>query len=371
MKLNETDPEQRRILLTITTADGSGLAEDVDGLSPTLLVARNGTSLVAASGSLVHVGNEDRLHYYEASATEATTPGFLLVIVIQAGIQTAIGWAPVGQIFALGETNAAKLRLPLTIYNTNEPPELGTGATVTTAADLQSAKNARDFANDAGSLLEIGHGAYYWQATSSSASESGFVTVKYESAGFGVCLSWTSVDLPEGSVVPPPVPIAPSVPSAPGSGSSGLSFLPARSPSSVGATPATLTGGLDRLIDPNTGDYVRTPNGEWVETQDSRTIFLIAMSVELGTSPFDPDHGTGIAAQRRAGLQLSATYLQAETVRVGQDLANEGILSDLLVQTADPTGKQLRDHTGRVAVRTQWRDLASGSPIDSTFTVPR
>jgi hypothetical protein len=371
VKLNEPDHEQRRILLTIITADGSGLATDVDTLSPTVLVARNSASLVAAGGSLVHVGNEDRLHYYEASTTEASTPGFLLVIVMQAGIQTAIGWAPVGQIFALGETDATLLRLPVTIYDTSEPPQLGTGATVTTASDLQSAANGRNFADDPGSLVEIGHGAYYWQATAAAATESGFVTVKYESAGFGVCISWTSVDLPEGTIIPPVIPIAPPVPGPPGGGS-GLSFVPVLAPGAVGATPASPTGGLDRFIDPQTKDFVRSPNGEWVETQDSRTIFLIALSVELGASPYDPSHGSGVAAQVRAGGTLSASYLQAETIRVGQELAKEGIISDLLVQTTDPTGAQLRDRvTGRIAVRTQWRDLASGAPIDSTFTIPR
>lgn len=213
MKLGETNPELRRILLTIFTEDGSALATDVETLTPTILVAKNSATLVAATGALNHVGGEDRLHYYEASAAEALTPGFLLVVVMHANIQTAIGWAPVGQIFALGESDPGKLRLPLTIYDTTEPPALATGATVTAPSDLQSSINARTFADDAGSLVEIDHGAYYWQATAASAAEAGFATVRYESTGFGVCLDWVSVDAPadEAEVVtpigPPAIPL--------------------------------------------------------------------------------------------------------------------------------------------------------------------
>lgn len=206
MQLGETNPELRRIILTILVADGSGLATNVDGLSPTVRVAKNSSVLVAAGGTFAHLSNETRLHYYEASAAEALVPGFLLVVITHASIQTAIGWAPVGQIFALGETDPAKLRLPITIYNTDEPPALSTGATVTTAADLRSSVNARMFADDPGSLVEIDEGAYFWQATSAAVLESGFVTVRYESAGFGVCLAWTSVEaLVTASVVTPPV----------------------------------------------------------------------------------------------------------------------------------------------------------------------
>lgn len=215
MRLGETNPELRRIQLTILVADGSVLASSADALSPTVLVALNSAALVAASGTLGHVSNESRLHYYEASAAEATTPGFLLVVVIAAGIQTAIGWAAVGQIFALGETDPGKLRLPLTIYDTSSPPALAIGATVTTSSDLRSSLNAQAFADDAGSLVEIkqggtGYGAYYWQAVAAAAAELGTATVKYESTGFALCLSMIDVEAPggDGSEVAPAGPDA-------------------------------------------------------------------------------------------------------------------------------------------------------------------
>lgn len=204
MKLGETNAALRRILITIQLADGSDLASAVDTLSPTIQVSQNGAALTPAGGSLVSLSSEPRQHYYEASAAEALTPGFLLVAVQHASIQTAIAWAPVGQIFAFGDTAVNKLRLPLTIYNTDSPPALATGATVTTGSDLRSSVNGGEFSDDPGSLVEIGLGAYYWQATSAATAIAGFIEVRYESTGYGLCLSWVSVDEASGSVTPDP-----------------------------------------------------------------------------------------------------------------------------------------------------------------------
>jgi hypothetical protein len=129
-----------------------------------------------------------------------------------------------------------------------------------------------------------------------------------------------------------------------------------------------LSGGSDRVIDPVTRDYVRTANGEWAETADSRTIMLIALSIRLGRSPFDPSHGTAIGDQIQAGILASPEFLQAETVRVGLELAREGVISDLVVSVRDEQNRPLVDDSGRARVRTQWRDLASGSPIDTNFS---
>lgn len=124
----------------------------------------------------------------------------------------------------------------------------------------------------------------------------------------------------------------------------------------------------DMLLDPVTNDYVRTANGEWAETEDSRTIFLIAVNTRLGQSAFDPDHGTSIYEIMRAGALVTPEILQSETVRVGQALARDGVLSDLVVAVRDVRGKAIHDEAGRTVVKVSWRDLASGSPIDETFS---
>lgn len=152
-----------------------------------------------------------------------------------------------------------------------------------------------------------------------------------------------------------------------------VSFSPAFSISPSGAlllpTPSTaFNGSGDMLLDPVRLDYVRTANGEWQQTYDSRTTVLIRLSVRLGHSPFNPEHGTAIAALLESGDLNSVDVLQNETLRVGGDLRSEGVLSDLVVAVRDNQGKPLVDSAGRNVVRTQWRDLASGGPIDEIFT---
>lgn len=153
---------------------------------------------------------------------------------------------------------------------------------------------------------------------------------------------------------------------------SGFSFAPSPGGSPLSSLslsqPNRNSDGIDRLLDPVTLDYVRTANGEWAETADNRTTVLIALSIHLGESPFDPDQGTDFAARIKSGAGLSPEFLQAETVRVGQDLARAGILSDLRVTVRDVDDRPLRDQTGRLAVKTEWRDLSSGSAATTTFT---
>ncbi len=214
MNLGETDPTKRRIPLTILTSDGSTLATSVDTASPApaVQVARGSATLVSAGGSLGHVSNESRLHYYEASAAEAMTAGFLLTVVTQANILTAIAYDFVGSCFSVGETDPSKLRLPLTIYDSSSPPALATGVTAT-GSQLQSQINGAAFANDGGSLVEIGNGAYYWQATAASAVSAGRAYVKVDVPGFGVAMAWVDISAATGStvVVTPPALATPIV----------------------------------------------------------------------------------------------------------------------------------------------------------------
>jgi hypothetical protein len=141
------------------------------------------------------------------------------------------------------------------------------------------------------------------------------------------------------------------------------------STSALGPTePGSFNGVGDMLLDPVKLDYVRTANGEWQQTYDSRTQVLIRLSIRLGHSPFDPSHGTAIADLLLSGDLNNVDILQSETLRVGNDLHTEGVLSDLLVTVRDANGQPLLDDRGRNIVRTQWRDLASGEPITEAFT---
>lgn len=159
------------------------------------------------------------------------------------------------------------------------------------------------------------------------------------------------------------------VPSSPSSSGSGFSFVPAgRSLSAIGVSTLSIQGGQDRLIDPVTKDYVRTDTGDWAETADSRTIMLIAMSVRLGESLFDPEHGSQIEQLMEKGLYISPEVLQSDAVRIGAQLQAESILSGLTVQVRNAEGDPIFDANGVAKVVMNWTDLASGSPINASFT---
>lgn len=153
-----------------------------------------------------------------------------------------------------------------------------------------------------------------------------------------------------------------------GSFGSGFDFAPVLPPGAspaslgqiIGAAPAT----VDMLIDPVTLDYVRTSDGAWAETADSRTLMMIMIELEYQASPFDPQDGTTIAARRRDGDPVTPDEVEAEALRVGDQLQREGAIADFAVTVRDAAGDLLRDSSGRLVVALSWRDLASGSPVD-------
>lgn len=148
-------------------------------------------------------------------------------------------------------------------------------------------------------------------------------------------------------------------------GGSGFSFAPiSGSPDDLGQVVGIGAAQTDMLIDPVTLDYVRTSTGEWAETADSRTAMMIMLELEFGASPFDPQDGTTIAARRRDGDPVSVDEVEAEALRVGEQLQREGLIADFSVTVTDSAGNLLRDAAGRLIVSLSWRDLASGSPVD-------
>lgn len=149
---------------------------------------------------------------------------------------------------------------------------------------------------------------------------------------------------------------------------SGFSFFGGSVLSDLNATPAAgLAGQLDMLIDPVTLDYVDTDNGEFAETADSRTAMMIQLELEFGASPFDPGDGTRLAEMRRAGDPVTPEIVQSESLRAAGLLASSGTISDLRVSVRDDRGDLFVDGSGRFQPRLSWRDLASGSPVDSVL----
>lgn len=128
--------------------------------------------------------------------------------------------------------------------------------------------------------------------------------------------------------------------------------------------PGSALGQLDQLINTVTRDYIRTTNGEWSEVSDARSTAYLMLELELGASPFDPGDGTSIKAAMRTGDPVTLEDVQAETIRALSILQSAGVLTDLVVAVRDQQGRALRDESGRPIIRSSWRDLTSGSPVD-------
>lgn len=139
----------------------------------------------------------------------------------------------------------------------------------------------------------------------------------------------------------------------------GFSFVPLPGSGQAGET--------DQLLDEVTLDYVRTTNGEWVMTQDSRTIVLIMLSLHLGASPFDPLDGVTLYDLRDDGAPITPEEILSEVLRVGALLTTRGVLSDFTARIRDQNSAILRDESGRTLVVTTWRDLATGAPGQIIF----
>lgn len=128
-------------------------------------------------------------------------------------------------------------------------------------------------------------------------------------------------------------------------------------------------GGLyDQLLDPLTLDYVDSDDGAWVETADSRTIFLVMAETMLGKSYTAPGDGTRIREQLEKGDPVTIAFVVAEYQRIAGILAAEGILRDYSITTKDANGHDLVDANGRFTPIHHWTDLASGTPVDLAYS---
>lgn len=147
----------------------------------------------------------------------------------------------------------------------------------------------------------------------------------------------------------------------------GSGYWSSPSPDSSPIIGAGSSGQFDRLINPVTYDYVRTAAGEWTEVSDSRSTMMLMLLLRLGASPFDPGDGTNIAELRESGDPITPEDVLDETLRAGGVLQADGVIADLTATVRDSSGNLLHDQGGRLLVRTAWRDLASGTPVDEIF----
>ncbi len=133
------------------------------------------------------------------------------------------------------------------------------------------------------------------------------------------------------------------------------------SPAPVATLGSELGASYDLVVDPVTLDYIDTPNGEWLESADSRSIVMAMIEIRLGESIYDATDGTMIKAMLETGDPVTREIVISETTRAMQLLVADGTIADVLV-LGDT------DESQRFVLSLSWRDLASGSPVDLKYT---
>jgi hypothetical protein len=140
---------------------------------------------------------------------------------------------------------------------------------------------------------------------------------------------------------------------------------PSTGPSTASA--AILGGVYDQEIDPVSLDFIDTDDGAWSETQDSRSIVMCQLDIELGSSYSFPGDGTDIRRRLESGDPLTPSIVIADIRRAMGVLASVGVLTLLDVQGVDADGDQLVDEVNRPIFLLSWIDLATGSPVDAVY----
>jgi hypothetical protein len=80
----------------------------------------------------------------------------------------------------INETTASLRRIPFVLYDLTQA--LQPGQTVT-GAEVQVSKNGGAFVNGAGSVVEVGGGAYYYEATAGEVDTEGWLMLKVVNTG--------------------------------------------------------------------------------------------------------------------------------------------------------------------------------------------
>lgn len=177
----------RRVYFDVRDLDGELTTSAATGApAGTIRTSSNGTAFANALGTFAHVGGG--LYYYEATVAEAAIPGFLWIKFERALFQRRDANTTIGDVFKLGQTTAALLRLPLLITDTDDEPAEGAEA-----ADVYSSLNGAAFATATGGLIELTDGVYYYQGTAPDAAVAGLFVINTDLGGFKTAIAYTSV----------------------------------------------------------------------------------------------------------------------------------------------------------------------------------
>ena len=113
---------------------------------------------------------------------------------------------------------------------------------------------------------------------------------------------------------------------------------------------------IDMMFDPYTRDFIDTDDGEWAETDDSRTAVMMQMESARDRWWGDPTAGSFLGVILAADIQTAAE-VRDEALRALQALVDEAVITGLTVEIE-------QDEMGRAAFVLSYTDRQSGRPVD-------
>jgi hypothetical protein len=190
INVNESTAALRRIPFYLVDST-TGLTGQT-GVSLTgsdLQLSKNGAAFASFAGSVTEVGNG--FYYYQCTAGEVDTPGFLALKVVESGVRTLMIVETIN-----AEDFYDTFRVPFYLVDSLTGLTPQTSVSIT-GAELQVSENGAAFASFAGSITEVGSGLYYYTPHANEISPTdGFFTIKVVKTGVRTLI--TSQDYEEG-----------------------------------------------------------------------------------------------------------------------------------------------------------------------------
>jgi hypothetical protein len=153
------------------------LRQPVTGVVPVgaqLQYSKTGNSWTDGAGTWAE--DSGGVYYYSPTQAETDTNSFLLLKVIVPTAERVVFSTDIGDRLEVNQADPCKRRFPIYLTDIGNMPV--SGLDLTTGSQVQISKNGAAFAAFAGTVTEIGQGAYYYEATLPESDTVGYVAIK-------------------------------------------------------------------------------------------------------------------------------------------------------------------------------------------------
>ncbi len=173
MEYGESIASRRRIAVYL---EATGTNDPFTGAVPVdaeMMVCLSGAAWANAAGTWVETGSG--AYYYIATLAESKTRSFVMLRVAVAGAKVFVFSVDIGDRVAANEPTAIARRFPVYMVDADgEAVEMLAPA----GSENQVSKNGASFVDCSVDVVEVGLGAYYWEADEDELDTRGFALLK-------------------------------------------------------------------------------------------------------------------------------------------------------------------------------------------------